>query len=169
MPIHCVGRRKHLSFFKKIETEKNCPKLVYPNISAPPKIIIELPLVSFYTKQMISGIRVTGSTVTTWSYVVYFLKKRVYIIHLQHIVDFFAFLWDLHLACHKYEQLSLHTPMDTSQRIKLARFYIFKSNTRKPLSQHCHRYLTLAAFPIAFHLPSKNFSFLHLFEYDHLA
>lgn len=114
---------------------------------------------SFYTKQMISGIRVTGSTVTTWSCVLYLLKKRVCIIYLWHIVDVFAFLWVLYLARHKYGQLSLHTAMDTSQRIKLASSYIFKSNTRKPLSQHCHRYLTLAAFPIAFHLLSKTSTF----------
>lgn len=86
-------------------------------------------------------------------------KKRVCIIYLQHIVDFFLFLWDLYLAWHKYGQLSLHTAMDTSQRIKLASFYIFKNNTRKPLSQHCHRYLTLAAFPIAFYLLSKTSAF----------
>lgn len=90
--------------------------------------------------------------------------KKVCITHLWHIVDFFAFLWDLYLACHKYGQLSLHTAMDTSQRIKIASFSIFKSNTRKSLSQHCHRYLILAAFPIAFYLLSKTSTFYTYFS-----
>lgn len=154
------GEEEGSFIFKKIERDREkLPQagLSYPNISAPPKSIIELPLISFYMKHSISGIRVTGSTVTTWSYGVHLLKKRVCIIHLWHIVDFLAFLCDLYLSWHKYGQLSLHRAMDTSQRIKLASFYIFKSSTRKLLSLHCQRYLTLIPFPISFHLLPKTY------------
>jgi len=47
-----VGRKKDPSLTKKEkkkrESEGNCPKLViYPSISAPVKMITELPLMSF--------------------------------------------------------------------------------------------------------------------------